>query len=108
MEHINRLLDHMIEHEPARRANLSDVIHSANRIQRLILRGINPVTGKSPMNCTFCGWGKYQLIHSKTEVFNFGLQPVGNPDWRVLACNECGHIQLFRLDHARKDNWWVR
>jgi serine/threonine protein kinase len=108
MEHINRLLDHMIVDDPTRRANLSDVIHSANRIQQLISRGINPVTGKSPMNCTFCGWGKYQLIHNKSDVHNFGLTPVGNPDWRVLACNECGHIQLFRLDHARKDSWWVR
>lgn len=26
----------------------------------------------------------------------------------VLVCNECGHVQLFRLDLTKKDNWWTR
>jgi serine/threonine protein kinase len=108
MEHINRLLDQMVVEDPKKRAPLSEVIPSAHRIRGLISRAINPVTGKSPMNCTFCGWGQYRVIHSGTEIYNFGLQQVGSPDWRILACSECGHIQMFRLDYAKRDNWWAR
>ncbi len=108
MEHINRLLDWMIVEDPAKRGKLSDIIHAANRTERLIQRGIGPVLAKEKMTCTFCGWGKYEIKHMGTYVHNFGFNAVGNPDWRVLVCNDCGHVQLFRLDMAKKDNWWTR
>lgn len=108
MEHINRLLDQMIVEDPSKRAKLGDIIHSANRSERLIDRGVSPVMAKEKMSCTFCGWGKYEIQYMGTDVQNFGLRLVGNPGWRVLVCNECGHVQLFRLDLTKKDNWWTR
>ncbi len=108
MEHINRLLDHMIVEDPKKRGKLGDIIHSANRIDQLISRGISPVTPDKAMSCTFCGWGKYEIKFMGPHVYNFGLSPVGKPDWRVLVCDECGHVQLFRLDLTRKDSWWTR
>ena len=108
MEHINRLLDQMIVEDPQKRAKLGDIILSAKRIAQLVARSVNPVTTHELMNCTFCGWGKYTIIHTKSDVYNFGFAQVGNPDWRILACDQCGHIQLFRVDHIRgKYNWWV-
>lgn len=101
MEHINRLLDKMIVEDPRRRANLSDLILSAKRVADLLARAVNPVTGKHSMTCTFCGTGKYAVAYSGANVVNFGLNLVGNPDWRILACDKCGHVQMFRLDHIR-------
>ncbi len=27
---------------------------------------------------------------------------------RILACNKCGHVQMFRLDMAEQRDWWDR
>lgn len=108
MEHITRLLDQMIVAEPTARGSLKAIMSSAMRIQSLIHRGINPVSATIPQSCNFCGWGKYDVVvRNGNGVYNFGLSPVGNPNWKILACTECGHIQLFRLDHAKPDNWWA-
>ena len=70
----------MIVEDPSKRAELGDIIHSANRIERLIDRGIGPVMAKEKMNCTFCGWGDYEIQHMGIHVHNFGFSAVGNPD----------------------------
>jgi len=106
MEHITRLLRWMITPLPADRRPLKDIISAARRIQCLIHRGVNPISESIPQTCTYCGWGHYDAIVDGGSVHNFGFVYVGDPKWKILACTECGHIQLFRLDHARRDNLW--
>lgn len=110
MEHISRLLEHMIVADPIKRAVLSDVILSTKRIATLIARGINPVSSIHPQTCTYCGWGTYREVASGNgaSISNFGLANVGNPNWRIAACDECGHVQIFRIDLARRDSWWEK
>jgi len=87
---------------------LTDIIKSVRRIEKLIQLQKNPVSGKLPQVCTYCGWGVYKEVASGSgaHVQNFGFRVTGNPDWRVLACDECGHIDLFRVDLAKDNNWW--
>ena len=106
MEHVARLLDQMIIAQIEQRAILEDVIKSVHRITRLLALDINPVSSTLPQRCRYCGWGTYRIAHRGNQVYNFGLQPVGNPDWRILVCNECGHCELFRLDLIDGNNWW--
>jgi len=56
----------------------------------------------------YCGWENYGEVASGygASIHNFGLSSVGNAEWKILACSECGHIQMFRLDKARRDNLW--
>jgi serine/threonine protein kinase len=108
-EHITRLVETMAIAEPSRRVSLSDAIISAKRIRHLVQIGVNPVSGIHLQTCTYCGWGRYVIVASGngTPVHNFGF---GNPpgaNWRIYACNTCGHVQLFRLEMA-KDTWWER
>jgi len=109
MEHISRLLDHMIVREPHGRATLGNVIRSAKRIQRLIERGMNAAGEKVPQLCTYCGWGRYNKVaQDASSVSNFGFHIVGVPKWRIFACGECGHVQMFRGDYAKIGSWWDR
>ena len=46
--------------------------------------------------CTYCGIGIYQ--EWKANPRNFGLNAVGSPKWKILRCEYCGNVQLFRFD----------
>jgi serine/threonine protein kinase len=106
MEHLMRLLGSMIAPEPAKRPALDEIILAARHTQSLIVRAVNPVGDSIPQRCTYCGWGLYHLAAKGNHVHNFGLNAVGNPNWRVFVCNMCGHVQMFRLDGIKENNWW--
>jgi serine/threonine protein kinase len=112
MEHVTRLLDYMVVQDPERRSDLNSIILSIHRIRSLIRREINAVGKNVTQHCTYCGWGIYGLVaQTPVQIRNFlGMEPPGNPDWRVFACNQCGHVQLFRVDFAVDaiPTWWER
>lgn len=107
LEHVNRLLDLMIVDNPNDRRQVSNVLILSQRVTRLIQREYNPIAKGIPQPCTYCGYGTYVTrAKDNTDVNNFGFQSVGNPDWRILVCNECGHVQAFRVDMAISKEWW--
>jgi len=108
LEHVNRLLDRMIVADPTERYKIYQVEILAKRITRLIEREFNPVSDSIRQSCTYCGIGYYRIAVSgnPTDVRNFGFSAVGMSDWKILVCNECGHVQSFRLDLAAKDQSW--
>lgn len=110
MEHINRLLDMMIVHEPANRATLPAVIMAARRTARLVELDFNPVGKGNPQHCRYCGWGEYQVVAdgNGSDAANMGLNLVGSSQWLILACNKCGHLQHFRKDLAEDKKIWER
>ncbi len=108
MEHVNRLLDKMIKHDPNDRFEVDRILILARRVTRLVEKEYNPVDQNIRQLCTYCGEGYYvQRVKSNpTDVRNFGLNAVGVTDWRIYTCIECGHVQAFRADLAnRKDRW---
>jgi serine/threonine protein kinase len=109
LEHVNRLLDRMIANAAHDRlADAREVASEARTLLRVTAGGYNAVSRKIPQPCTYCGQGTYVL---KVEgvgnaIGNFGLTAVGQNDWRALVCDQCGHVQLFRVDLAKRSDWW--
>jgi serine/threonine protein kinase len=109
LEHVNRLLDQMIVYEPGQRLQFaSQVARRARDVARLLRGGYRAVSPNIPQLCTYCGEGNYHLVArgNDTSIYNFGLNRVGQANWRVLACNQCGHVQFFRVDYAQRKEWW--
>jgi serine/threonine protein kinase len=109
LEHINRILDRMIVDDPNQRFPLiSQVTKSIHMAIRLLKHEYRAVSPDIPQRCTYCGEGTYQIIAKGIEgsVQRFGLNVLGGADWRIMACDQCGHIQLFRVDQAKRKDWW--
>ena len=108
LEHANRLLDLMIVDEAEKRRDVSNIRILARRASHLIAERFTPIGPDLPQPCTYCGLGYYttKAQGANTSVQNFGYNLVGAPDWRILTCSECGHVQAFRVDHATRKEWW--
>ena len=66
------------------------------------------VNGDLLRKCLVCGKGDYQTIvdHDVNRQRNCGLDVVGQPKFRILVCDRCGHSQLFySMDGARPPLW---
>jgi hypothetical protein len=105
MEHVNRLLDRMIVVDPGARWNVDQILLGLGDVRRLIVKEFTPIARGIQQPCTYCGLGYYRQL-SPAEVSNFGLQAAGAPDWRILVCDFCGHVQIFRIDKAGQKDWW--
>lgn len=107
LEHVNRLLDLMIVHDPQERRSLSNLLILLRRTIRLVEKEYNPISDSVPQLCQYCGEGVYRALPtSPTDLTNFGLRAVASSKWRILACNNCGHIEFFRADYARQGAGW--
>ena len=104
MEHVSRLLDHMVVVEPSERWRLDRVRDWLPHIRRLVVGEYNPVGSGVQARCYYCGIGSYLLVgrdRQTTEDNNFIR--TGQPgDWRVLVCDYCGHAQTFRPDVLKR------
>jgi serine/threonine protein kinase len=106
MEHVNRLLDRMIVVDPGERWNVDQILLVLGDVRRLIEKEFTPIARGIQQPCIYCGLGYYRQLDSK-EVLNFGFDVVvGSPDWRILVCDLCGHVQIFRIDKAEQKDWW--
>lgn len=109
MEHVNRLLDLMIVHNPRERESVYSIISFIPRLIRLVQKEFNPIDKDIKQPCTYCGYGYYLLCVSDNDALRkFGFTPVGAADWRVYSCSFCGHVQTFRVDIAgeeQKNRW---
>ena len=109
MEHVNRLLDLMIISSPEKRSTVDQVLPEVEDVIRLVQKEFIPIAKDILAPCLFCGRGHYRLkAANNIDVHNFGFTPVGAPDWRILVCDTCGHVQAFRVDMADKKEWWSR
>jgi serine/threonine protein kinase len=107
MEHVNRLLDLMITHDPEKRREVDSIRIFIKRTKRLVEEQFTPISPNIKQPCTYCGYGYYVMkAKGDLSVQNFGFVPIGAPDWRVLTCNRCGHVQSFRVDYAEEKEWW--
>ena len=106
LEHVNQLLDLMITPNPEDRRYVDNILIHAKRTARLVRKEYNPLTPNVNQPCTYCGKGYYIVRANQSGgVNNFGFTPYGGSNWRILVCNHCGHVQLFRLDYAEQKDW---
>ena len=111
LEHVNRILDQMIVSEPDQRLQfVSQVAKSIHKAIRLLKHDYRAVSPDIPQRCTYCGEGVYKIMAKGIDVSveNFGLKRAGAADWRIMVCDQCGHVQLFRIDLAERKDWWGR
>lgn len=107
MEHVNRLLDVMIDPDPEKRRNVRTVVSLSAKVARLVEKEFTPITPDITHPCKYCGYGVYELkSQNNTQLHRFGITPVGDANWRVFVCDFCGHVQMFRVDLADKQQWW--
>ncbi len=108
LEHVNRLLDLMVVPNPEDRRTVDNILILARRARTLVEKEFTPIVPGMPQPCTYCGTGYYALQAKGHDlaVRNFGFELVGAPDWRILVCTECGHVQVFRVDLANQKDWW--
>jgi serine/threonine protein kinase len=108
MEHVNRLLDRMIVANPEERPDVHRVLQMSKDVVRLVQKEFNPIAKGIQQPCTYCGYGYYELrAAGRKEGEMFGFSLVGPSDWRILVCNKCGHVQLFRVEFAERKDWWA-
>jgi len=105
LEHVNVLLDRMIVEDPAKRySDASEVAVPVAETNRLIKGGFRVISTRIPQRCTYCGIGYYEAV---PDPYHFGIQTnYAGAKWRIVACNHCGHVQLFRLDLTGNPNVW--
>jgi hypothetical protein len=97
----------MITEIPEHRKTASELISELEETRKLVVKEYNPIAKDIPQPCLYCGTGRYILQADKNlDVRNFGFTPVGNPDWKILVCKQCGHVQVFRVDMAKRNDWW--
>lgn len=56
-------------------------------------------------SCPFCKDGKYSIyVNPSTnpqilqKVHKLGLKTIAKNEWKILVCDKCGNVQLFRPD----------
>lgn len=110
------LLDKMIVEDINHRlADANALVGAVDEVIRLIEMRAHPVDLAIPQQCNYCGRGLYRKVadttslndgRGSTDVSNFGFELVGMPQWLILACDHCGHVQMFRPDHAKDRDVW--
>lgn len=107
LEHVNRLLDFMIIEDPNERRDLHNIRILLRQTRRLVEKEYNPISRSIRQLCRYCGQGFYVLrAKDNGQISNLGLTPVASCDWRAVVCNTCGHVELFRVDMAHRQDWW--
>lgn len=108
LEHVNRMLDRMITIDPSDRLrNAGEVANITRRTINLLAGGVRVLAADITELCAFCRVGHYLAVtmENPNDVRNFGITPVGTSQWKVLVCDHCANIQLFRPDLVTR-RWW--
>ncbi len=107
LEHINMLLDLMIQEDPDDRRSLANIRALVSKKKPLLANQKHPLREDMQQLCDFCGQGYYVTkAQDPNSVRQFGFDPVSESNWRIVACNVCGHVQAFRLDHTERPGWY--
>ncbi|HEY5041738.1 MAG TPA: serine/threonine-protein kinase [Verrucomicrobiae bacterium] len=97
-EQFNLVLDKMITVRPEDRIPIKEVLRKVQRAERLwTLEYALPTSYIGGALCRYCGQGDY--VKCSDSPVNFGIEQRGQQNLRILVCNWCGHVELFRPDH---------
>ena len=114
LEHANNLFRKMITSDPESRALATSISDEARQAKRLVEERFPPLEGKHYSPCKYCGVGKYQPVVSNLNEYQafFGYSASGitaeAKGLRAMACDQCGHIQIFQIRRVSRDWWPVR
>ena len=107
LEHVNVLLDDMLQVDPARRpATVAAVMERAEEAIRLMEGQYNPLTRRD-QGCRYCGKGIYELVRQE-EYGWYGITPRNVHTQRLLRCNYCGHVEYFFVNDRTAAADWLK
>jgi serine/threonine protein kinase len=96
---INNLLDKcIVEEEKNCLPTVSDLLNEIDDCTQKIENSVEQLSKNVKRKCKVCGIGKYELeVSGKniSEIHNFGFDPRGSRNMRIVVCNNCGHTQIF-------------
>jgi serine/threonine protein kinase len=122
MPWVYEILDKCLGQDPTERlANGKELSEHLMRAAVLIEKGAHFLDLGVEQECDFCREGRYLFLEAgetvqqrSDTVRSFGFNAVGSITGelglRVLVCDECGHVRLFRPDLRRgnpRPNWLV-
>lgn len=115
MRYVNeRVLAHSVVEDPGKRfQTVAEMRGAVEEVRDLIARGFEPLG--SAMRCKFCGLGTYILavdpdpsrdtaeLHALLGIGGIASLGVSASarQCRAVVCDECGHVQIFRMDLAK-------
>ncbi len=109
-EHVHMLLDKVVVEKPSDRLSLDDFRRELQKVRNLVMVNYAPLKPSIGIKCRFCGLGTYTPV-GQARVGSVGpVQAIDgfNPPhiaaMNVLACDNCGHVELF--DAKRTSSWW--
>jgi len=123
--HIYEILDRAIVEDPAKRfQNGYELAEAAAASLNRVELGARPLTMKARQPCIFCKNGEYRLKFSRAmwqvstqpgysprqeaeaALRGLGYFPAGDPPVLILACENCGHLAIFRPDQGKNPSGW--
>lgn len=106
LEHVNLILDRMIVFSPEDRAQLSETLPMIKQAKFRLEGRFNAISAGNPQICIYCGEGRYVLQHTNDDIALMGLRTYSGTEWKAFVCHECGNVQYFRIDLARRRSDW--
>jgi len=99
LEHVNFILDLMLDIDPSERRDGSNLLILIRQAQALIRQKFHYPSLAVRHHCIFCGRGSYKLHidNDPQKARAMGLTSTAASSWRMMLCNECGHVQLFNF-----------
>jgi hypothetical protein len=107
LEHVNVLLDDMLQVDPARRpGTVTAVMERVEEAIRLMEGQYNPLTRRD-QGCRYCGKGIYELVR-RGEYGRYGIAHINEHTQRLLRCKHCGHVEYFFVNDGTAAGDWLK
>ncbi len=80
------------------------LLDEVDKVLTIIDRHGDQIEPNVKRHCKVCGIGDYELIADKnlSNTRNLGFNPTSGNEYKIFACNHCGHVQLFSFLYNRE------
>ena len=107
---LNDLLDKcIVEEEMDCLENARVLLETIDSLIGALRIGGGPI-GDFDRPCRVCGFGNYQIDVDKDQdgMYNLGLRPTSGKSFKILTCNNCGHVQFFFCKNNSDPPGWKK
>lgn len=99
----------VVENEKDCLSDASALLAEVDKAVAIMDVGADHISSKArPRKCRVCGGGCYKLVADRdhpTAAHNFGFN-LGRNEWKIFACEHCGHVQLFAFKCGINPTAW--
>jgi serine/threonine protein kinase len=109
MKLVNKLFEKcIVERENNCIPNASDLLNEIDYTIEMLEKNYDLIDNAIQRKCKVCGNGTYELKVDRDPKGgeNYGFETRGGRTYKVFACNNCGHIQLFLFGDNKDPVAW--